>query len=256
MDSLIKQAKGGDTEALARLWEQTKKFAFAVSRRFHATVSVDADDLQQAAWLGFHTAVQKHEGRYHFLTLVDYCVRLECQQAVGIRSQKQRRAVKTVSYDIPAPDGEQAMVDLFEDTSLPESDAALIGADLVRDVRAAVAELPERERRVIELRWLGDKPRSLHAAGKHMGISLERTRQIEERAFARLRADPVLRSYIAAPPPNPYRTGLSRFKNNRSSGAGDIALCLIGADEKRQARKRTHAAYADLLASLRAEGYL
>lgn len=256
MDSLIKRAKDDDTEALEDLWERTRKFAFAVSRRFRATVSVDADDLQQAAWLGFHAAVQKYTGKYSFLTLLEFCVRLECQQALNLRTQKQRRAVQTVSYDIPAPDGEQSMLDLFEDTSLSESDTAMIGADLARDVRAAVAELPERERMIIESRWLGKEVRPLHAVGRSMCISVERTRQLEERAFARLRDDPVLRSYIAAPPPNLYRTGLSRFTNNGSSTPEHAALCLIRADEKRQARKRTHAAYENLLASLRAEGYL
>ena len=256
MDELIKQAQDGDAKALGVLWERTRRFAFTVSRRFRATVSVDADDLQQCAWLGFYAAVQKHAGKYNFLTLIDFCVRIECQQAVGIRSQKQRRAVQTVSYDVPAPDGEQSMLDLFEDTSLSESDTAMIGADLARDVRAAVAELPERERTIIELRWLSGEQQSLHAISKSVGISRERIRQLEERAFARLRDDPVLRSYIAAPPPNLYRTGLSRFKNIRSSGAEHVALCLIGANEKRQARKRTHTAYADLLAGLRSEGFL
>ena len=203
MDELIKQAQDGDAEALGALWERTRKFAFTVSRRFRATVSVDADDLQQCAWLGFYAAVQKHTGKYNFLTLIDFCVRIECQQAVGIRSQKQRRAVQTVSYDVPAPDGEQSMLDLFEDTSLSESDTAMIGADLARDVRAAVAELPERERTIIELRWLSGEQQSLHAISKSVGISRERIRQLEERAFARLRDDPVLRSYIAAPPPIP-----------------------------------------------------
>lgn len=117
MDSLIRQAKDGDAEAIGVLWEETRKFALAVSRRFHATVSVDADDLQQCAWLGFHAAVQRYEARYHFLTLLDYCVRIECQQALHIRTSK--RDLATVSYDIPAPDGEQAMLDLFEDDSCP-----------------------------------------------------------------------------------------------------------------------------------------
>lgn len=254
LDELIKQAQDGNTQALEELWERTKPFAFAVSRRFHTTVCVDADDFQQCAWLGFHTAVQKHEGRYHFLTLVDYCVRLECQKALHIRTSK--RDLATVSYDIPAPDGEQAMLDLFEDESLPESDAVLIGADLVRDVRAAVAELPKRERMLIELRWLGREVRPLYAVSKSMCISVERTRQLEERAFARLRDDPVLQTYATAPPSNLYHTGLAHFKNHGSSCAEHAMLRLITKTERNQKQKAAHAAYVDLLASLRAEGYL
>lgn len=246
MNKLIEQAQSGDTEALDALWERTRAFAFTVSRRFHATAAVGTDDLQQCAWLGFYAAVQKHAGRYHFLTLLDYCIRAECQQALHIRTSK--RDPLTVSYDIPAPDGEQAMLDLFIDDALPESDTTLIAADLVRDVRAAVAELPERERMVIELRWLTDEPLSIHATGKRLGVSHEIIRRLERHAFDLLRADSVLRTYATQPPP--MRTGLARFMTTHSSGTETAALHLV------QQSKRTHAAYADLLASLAAEGFL
>ena len=53
----------------------------------------------------------------------------------------------------------------------------------------AVAELPEQERKVIELRFGNNPEAKLHTlgqAGKVLGISAERTRQIEERALRRL----------------------------------------------------------------------
>jgi RNA polymerase primary sigma factor len=47
--------------------------------------------------------------------------------------------------------------------------------------------LPERERRVIELRFGFDgESRSLEAIGKELGITRERVRQLEASAFARL----------------------------------------------------------------------
>lgn len=250
LDSLIKQAKDGDTQALGELWEHTKVFALAVSRRFQPTAAVGADDLQQCAWLGFHAAVQKHTGKYSFLTLLDFCIRNECQQALHIRTSKHDPV--TVSGDTLLPDGEHTILDLIEDDSLPESDTALIAADLAKDIRAAVAGLPARERMLIERRWLGKEVQPLRTAGRSMSIGVERTRQLEQRAFSRLRADPVLRSYVKAPPPNLYQSGLLRFTNNGSSMPEHATLCLIKADEE----KRQHIAYADLLASLRAEGFL
>lgn len=243
MHNLIQRAQEGDTAALDMLWEQTRAFALAVSRRFQPTASVDADDLEQAAWLGFYTAVQKHTGKYSFLTLLDFCIRAECQQALHIRTSK--RDPVTVSGDVLLPDGEHTLLDLIEDDSLPESDAALIGADLVRDVRAAVAELPERERMVIELHWFADM--TLKAVGRRMCIGAERARQLEERAFGYLRDDPVLRTYAKAPPPNLYRTGLSRFLNARSSSTEAAALRFVTQEERRT---------FDLLASLKASGHL
>lgn len=254
MDSIIEQARNGDTEALEALWEQTKAFAFTVSRRFRSTPSVGADDLQQCAWLGFYVAVQKHVEKHNFLTTMDFCIRNECQKALHIRTSK--RDPLTVSYDAPAPDGEQAIIDLFVDESIPESDEPIIAADLARDIRAAVAELPAREKKLIELRWLGDEPLTLSATGKHLGISGERAAQIERRAFDRLRADPILGTYVANPCPIGYSTGLSRFQSTHLSGTELDALRFVKAEEKRQERKRTHAAYADLLASLAAEGFL
>lgn len=255
MQQLIREAQNGDKQALEALWERTKAFAFAASRRFYRTVCVDQDDLQQAAWLGFHAAVQKHEGQYNFLTLLDYCIRNECRQALGIRTS--RRDPVTVSYDVPAPDGEQAMIDLFVDDDLPESDASLIGADLARDVRAAVAELPERERALIEMRWLGTEPFTLDQTGDAMGISRERARQLEQRAFEHLRADPVLQTY--APWYNAsssLKSGLSRFINTLTSCTEHDAMRSVQRSLNEKRRHAQKEAYADLLESLAEEGYL
>jgi RNA polymerase sigma factor (sigma-70 family) len=58
--------------------------------------------------------------------------------------------------------------------------------------------LTARERRVLQLRFglYDGEPRTLEWIGRRMGISRERVRQIEERAFARLRSDPAIRQLI------------------------------------------------------------
>ena len=56
-------------------------------------------------------------------------------------------------------------------------------ADTVEAGRG-VANLPERERRVLELRFgLGCQPQPLEAIGKALGISRERVRQVEADAL-------------------------------------------------------------------------
>ena len=257
MDKIIKMAQNGDTNALDALWEQTKKFAFAAARNFRATPSVGTEDLQQCAWIGFYTALQKHTGRYVFTTLVYFCVQNECQKALGIRTSK--RDPETVSYDAPAPDGEQSMLALFKDDSLPENDMSLIDADLARDVRAAVAELPERERMLIETRWLGDDPLTLEQTGKAMGINRERVRQIEARAFDRLRADPVLLTYSRN-----YekcgdvvgRGGLQNFLDTGASVVEHEAIRRIHHAERKQKKLEQKNQYAALLQSLADDGFL
>jgi len=58
--------------------------------------------------------------------------------------------------------------------------------------------LTARERRVLQLRFglYDGEPRTLEWIGRRMGISRERVRQIEERAFARLRSDPAIRQLL------------------------------------------------------------
>jgi RNA polymerase primary sigma factor len=61
-------------------------------------------------------------------------------------------------------------------------------------VERALATLPERERNVIELRFgTGDEaPQSLAEAGKRLGISRQRTQQLEAQALQRLAGRPEL----------------------------------------------------------------
>lgn len=51
----------------------------------------------------------------------------------------------------------------------------------------ALADLPERERRVLQARFFADRAVTLECLGAHMGISKERVRQLEAQALTRLR---------------------------------------------------------------------
>lgn len=54
-------------------------------------------------------------------------------------------------------------------------------------MEVAMKVLSDRERRIIELRILGDDPPTLEAIGREMGVSKERIRQLEVRARTKLR---------------------------------------------------------------------
>jgi RNA polymerase sigma-32 factor len=56
-----------------------------------------------------------------------------------------------------------------------------------RDLRVALTTLGDRERYVFEMRRLADEPVSLAALASKLGISRERLRQIEYRAFEKIR---------------------------------------------------------------------
>ena len=54
-------------------------------------------------------------------------------------------------------------------------------------LRRHLAELPERDREILRARRLAEPAQTLEALAKKYGISRERVRQIEERAYYKFR---------------------------------------------------------------------
>ena len=82
-------------------------------------------------------------------------------------------------------DGE--LGDLFDDENALSPEDEAVDSLRRREVRRAIESLPERERRIIELRFgIGGDPMALEAIGKELGITRERVRQLEAEALARL----------------------------------------------------------------------
>ncbi len=109
-----------------------------------------------------------------------------------IEIRKADRAV--VSLDKPVgDDGDTSFGDLLAIETAPvdeEVQEKLKSETLL----TAIAELPEPERNVIEMRFgAGDhEPQTLSQAGKKLGVSTERARQLEERALRKLSQRPEL----------------------------------------------------------------
>jgi RNA polymerase primary sigma factor len=82
-------------------------------------------------------------------------------------------------------DGE--LGDLFNDVNADSPEEEAVDSLRRHEVREAIAALPERQRRIIELRFgIGGEPKALEAIGKELGITRERVRQLEAEALARL----------------------------------------------------------------------
>jgi RNA polymerase primary sigma factor len=101
-----------------------------------------------------------------------------------------RRAARAVtSLDRPVGEGDAAFGDLFpsEHAAPPEEE---VRVELGREaLHRALAELPDREREVLKLRYglNGDvDPASLEEIGRRLGITRERVRQIEANALEKL----------------------------------------------------------------------
>ncbi len=115
-----------------------------------------------------------------------------------IEIRKAERAV--VSLDKPVgEDGDTSLGDLIS-METPSVEDEVHEAITSQTLLEAIANLPEPERNVIEMRFgAGDEePQTLSQAGKRLGVSTERARQIEERALRRLSQRPELRALRSA----------------------------------------------------------
>jgi RNA polymerase primary sigma factor len=118
----------------------------------------------------------------------------EIAEAMGISPDKVRRVIEVsrtpVSLEMPVgKEGDSRMGDFIEDDRVaPPLDAA--SYHLLREqISEVLQKLPERERRIIQLRFgLNDgRYRTLEEVGKEFGITRERIRQIEAKVLRKLR---------------------------------------------------------------------
>jgi RNA polymerase primary sigma factor len=105
---------------------------------------------------------------------------LHVEEALGVPEAR-------VSLNAPVGDDDAVLGDLFADDAAERPEEAAEDALRARAVREALAQLPERERRIVELRFgLDGEPRSLEAIGAELGLTRERIRQLERRALEAL----------------------------------------------------------------------
>ncbi|MFO7170265.1 MAG: sigma-70 family RNA polymerase sigma factor [Chloroflexota bacterium] len=97
--------------------------------------------------------------------------------------------------------GESTLGDLVEDTRSESPAEAAAGTMMRHDLEAALEILPERERKILTLRYgLADgQHRTLEEVGRQMGMTRERARQLEAQALRTLRSSEAskhLRDYL------------------------------------------------------------
>jgi RNA polymerase primary sigma factor len=122
-------------------------------------------------------------------------MREELAEATGLELQHVEEALDAADAPVSlnqsvGSDDDGELGDLFSDPSAvdPAEEAT---ESLTREaVRRAVAKLPERERRILELRFgLGGEIETLETIGKELGLTRERVRQLERDALERLAGD-------------------------------------------------------------------
>jgi RNA polymerase primary sigma factor len=114
---------------------------------------------------------------------------IECDEVRDIL----RMAQLPVSLEKPIGEEEESELGDFVQDEQAASPFETASTNLrCHDIRRALESLPERERKVIELRFglLGDPPRTLEEVGRAFGVTRERIRQIENNTLKKLEGLP------------------------------------------------------------------
>ncbi len=96
---------------------------------------------------------------------------------------------KALSLESPiGEDSDTSYLDLMISDNIPAVDHQLVKSSLSTEIEKLLADLSEREERVIRMRFgIGtDNPLTLEKVGKKLGLSRERIRQIEKKAKKKL----------------------------------------------------------------------
>jgi RNA polymerase primary sigma factor len=99
-------------------------------------------------------------------------------------------ARETVSLEAPMGDSDASLADFIEDDPTRQPEAIAAEKIMKEDLAKTLAGLPERDRRIIELRYglNGNEPMTLEQVGNEFGVTRERIRQMEIKTLRRLQA--------------------------------------------------------------------
>ena len=200
-EELAAQAKAGDKDALAQLWEQNRGQLFrglankAGDRM--AAMGVTAEDIEQSFFLAVALAVRLYEPERGvlFASFLSYPVKQVFFELVGWRTEQQRRDPlgqsisldEPISHDdgsettrselVPDPAAERQFEDIEEHMYTEQLHIAL--EDCIRT-------LDERQAAVIRARYFEDM--KLSDIGERFGITTSRVGELERDAMRKMRS--------------------------------------------------------------------
>lgn len=193
--------QSGNTNAIAPLWENVKRFAYQLTFRFFdrsrkvcASSGVTLEDLQQEAFLAVLDAAgdYKENKEYKFTSYLHYHLKNHFMVAIG----KHTQAVKPLNYSssldetIPGTEG-LTFCDIIPDPDSNRGFEVVENREYIREMHKALQKsldvLEQREREVITEKYYDGL--TLEQIGKKHSVSGSRARQIQGKALSHMRAE-------------------------------------------------------------------
>jgi RNA polymerase primary sigma factor len=119
---------------------------------------------------------------------------MDCSVA-HVKDLTETLLIHEVSLNTPIGDGGTEYGALLVDERSPNALEMLLDADQKRQVEKAVADLPERDKAIVTMRFGldGEGERTLEEVSQVFGVTRERIRQLEVKALEKLRSSEPLR---------------------------------------------------------------
>jgi RNA polymerase sigma factor (sigma-70 family) len=169
---LVRHAAAGDRWAWERLVDQYARLIWAMTRDFKLAES-DAADVAQVTWLRLLEHIDRLAHPARVGSWLAATARNECLRALAVRKK-----VVPVHDDAALQDAAAHQ---------PEIDERLLARERDQAVRAALARLPRKWQRLVEM-LMADPPASYAEISDQLGLPIGSIGPTRGRCLARLRA--------------------------------------------------------------------
>lgn len=238
-------AREGQDDLLLALWDRVRPFVAKLAmQRLNAFPSqaVDTDDLVQSGFLALLEAVRTYRSDMEcsFITWLSYQLKNAFNEALGVRSERQKRDPihHALSLDAPLSDDDPeggTLGDTVPDEcdQFEDADERLWTEQLKQALDTALQDLPEAQASAIRMKYMDGRP--LPRIAEEMDVKASKIHERANKGLCRLRRGPhgpKLASFLCPELERMidertgwyYGMGLTRFKERQTSGVELLVL--------------------------------